>query len=279
MIHQKFVFIPFIILSILICYPPHAIAENTGQNTFNSPTLAAKFVLIPAGTFMMGSPGNEQGRDRDESPQHPVTISRSFYMQTTEVTQWQWKQVMIKNPSSFSGYNDSPVESVSWNEVQEFIRQLNLQEGGTTANRSQAAAYRLPTEAEWEYAARAGTKTPFYTGRCLSTNQANYSGVYPQTGCPRGGYRQKTIRVMSFPPNAWGLYDMYGNVWEWVQDWYGAYPAGSVTDPQGPSRGSHRVSRGGSWFSDARLCRSAVRGLNFPVVHSRGLGFRLVRTR
>jgi formylglycine-generating enzyme required for sulfatase activity len=242
----------------------------TDEQTFTSPTLGAQFVLIPAGTFMMGSPGNEPGRDNDET-QHQVTISRPFYMQTTEVTQGQWKRVMGNNPSHFQNCGDDcPVEKVSWNDVQDFIRRLNQLEG--------TDKYRLPTEAQWEYAARAGSTTPFHTGSCLSTDQANYDGNYPQSGCPKGEYRQKPVRVGSFPPNAWGLHDMHGNVWEWVQDWKGDYPYGSVTDPEGPSSGSSRVFRGGSWINIAGYCRSANRNDVAPGDRNDLLGFRLLRT-
>ncbi|MFP4349875.1 MAG: formylglycine-generating enzyme family protein, partial [Desulfococcaceae bacterium] len=115
----------------------------------------------------------------------------------------------------------------------------------------------MPTEAEWEYACRAGTKTPFNTGECLSTGQANYNGNYPMPGCSKGKYRKKTIPAASFPPNAWGLYDMHGNVYEWCRDWYGDYPTGQVTDPSGPSFAAYRVLRGGGWNNNAENCRSA----------------------
>jgi len=241
------------------------------QKTFTSPFLGAKFVLIPAGTFMMGSPSDEPGRDSYESNQYQTTISRVFYMQTTEVTQGQWKRVMGNNPSRFSDCGDDcPVEQVSWNDAQEFISKLNSMEG--------TDRYRLPTEAEWEYAARAGTTTPFNTGTCLTADQANYNGDYPLSGCPKGKYRDRTVRVGSFAPNAWGLYDIHGNVWEWVQDWKGNYPTGSVTDPAGPSSGSFRMCRGGSWKQNAWVCRSAFRFYAFPNLRKDNRGFRLVRT-
>ncbi len=241
-----------------------------GGKIFVSPTLGAKFVLIPAGTFTMGSPSNEPGRDNDET-QHRVTLSKPFYMQTTEVTQGQWKAVMGNNPSYFKNYGDDcPVEQVSWNDVHEFIRILNQREG--------TDKYRLPTEAEWEYVARAGTTTPFHTGNCLSTDLANSQGFLPLSGCPRGRDRERTIRVGSFPPNDWGLYDMHGNVREWVQDWTGNYPNAHVTDPTGPSGGIFRVIRGGGWFYDARRCRSAIRDFNAPDYRDDSLGFRLART-
>ena len=202
-------------------------------------TIGYEMVYIPPGTFMMGSPSSEPERYSVED-QHRVKLSRGFYMGVTEVTQAQWRKVMGSNPSSFSNCDNCPVERVSWEDVQEFIRKLNRMEG--------TDRYRLPSEAQWEYACRAGTDTPFNTGRCLSTDQANYNGNYPLSGCTGGTYRKKTLPVKSFSPNAWGLYDMHGNVWEWCSDWYGKYPTGSVTDPEGPSSGSFRVERGGSWL-------------------------------
>jgi len=271
--------------------------EGSGQTTPGGKTftnsIGMKFVQIPAGTFMMGSPENETGRDNDEK-QHRVTLTKSFYMQTTEVTQGQWKAVMgtmtktkvipgclfpthiqvetPNNPSHFSNCGDHcPVEQVSWNDCQEFIRKLNQREGNGT--------YRLPTEAEWEYACRAGTTTPFNTGNCLSANEANYDGNYPYMGCSRGQYRKKTVSVGSFSPNAWGLYDMHGNVWEWCQDWKGDYPGGSVTDPEGPSSGTYRVIRGGGWSHNAGNCRSADRNISTPDYRSRFNGFRVAWTK
>jgi len=235
------------------------------DKTFTT-SLGMKFVKIPSGSFMMGSPSGEPGRDSDET-QHRVSISNSFYMQTTEVTQGQWKAVMGSNPSKFSDCgNECPVEQVSWDDVQEFIKSLNRKGDGT---------YRLPTEAEWEYAARGGTTTPFSFGSCLSTSQANYDGNNPLEGCSKGTYRQKPVPVGSFSSNAYGLYDMHGNVYEWVQDWKGDYPSGSVTDPTGPSSGSNRVLRGGSWDYYARHCRSAHRGWSTPGDRDDALGFRL----
>jgi formylglycine-generating enzyme required for sulfatase activity len=189
--------------------------------------IGMKFMLISAGKFVMGSPPDEPRRDDDEK-QHEVVLSKPFYLQTTEVSQGQWKEVMgdiMDNPSYFEECGDDcPVESVSWDMAQEFIGKLNQMEGTNK--------YRLPTEAEWEYACRAETKTPFYTGECISTDQANYNGNYPAKNCPKEEYRKKTVKVGSFQPNAWGLYDMHGNVWEWCQDWYGDYPSKSVPDPR-----------------------------------------------
>ena len=263
-----------------------------GKQLKNS--LGMEFAYIPPGSFMMGSPSDEANRDNDET-QHRVTLSRGYYMQTKEVTVGQWRKFAgesgyrteaetgdgsyvfegrkwIKkagtywdNPG-FSRKDDHPVTCVSWNDAQEFIRWLNRKDQKT---------YRLPTEAEWEYAARAGADTPFSFGSCLSTDQANYNGNYPYSGCSKGVYRESPIAVGSFPPNAWGLYDMHGNVWEWCEDWYGDYPSGSVTDPIGANSGSVRVLRGGGWGGYAGGCRSAFRDGSAPGDRGGSLGFRL----
>jgi formylglycine-generating enzyme required for sulfatase activity len=249
--------------------PARRIPEHRIEEPFTN-SIGMTFVYIPPGSFTMGSPSSEPERDDDER-QHHVTLTKGFFMQTTEVTQGQWKAVMGSNPSYFKNCGDNcPVEKVSWEDVQEFIRKLNRKEG--------VDRYRLPTEAEWEYACRAGTTTPFNGGNCLSADEANYDGNYPLDGCPKGSYREKTVPVGSFPPNDWGLYDMHGNVWEWCSDWYGEYPSGSVTDPEGPSSGSYRVFRGGSWLSYARGCRSASRFLSAPGCRRDLIGFRLART-
>lgn len=222
-------------------------------------TIGMKFVYIQPGTFMMGSPSNEPERDSDER-QHEVTLTNGFYMGATEVTQGQWKAIMGSNPSYFKGDN-LPVEQVSWNDCQDFIRKLNSKEGGNK--------YRLPTEAEWEYACRTGSKTRFCFGDSDSRlgDYAWYSN----------NSSSSTHSVAQNKPNAWGLYDMHGNVWEWCQDWYGDYPFGHVTDPEGPSSGSDRVSRGGSWNSFAWFCRSAFRRSLTPGNRSSLLGFRFAR--
>jgi len=235
---------------------------------YTVPSISYKMVYISPGTFMMGSPSSEPEREKDEK-QHRVTLTKGFYMGATEVTQSQWKAIMGNNPSKFKGDN-LPVEQVSWNDCQEFISKLNLQEGGNK--------YRLPTEAEWEYACRAGTTTPFSTGSCISADQANYDGNCPMQGCSKGIYRKKTIDVASFSPNSWGLYDMHGNVWEWCQDWFGDYPSSHITDSEGLSDGLLRVYRGGSWGYGARRCRSAVRRRFTPGRSRFYLGFRFART-
>ena len=227
-----------------------------------------EFVLIQPGTPLMGSPESEEGRYHDET-RHQVTLTNPFYMQATPVTQAQWQAVMGDNPSFFKGENH-PVENVSWHDAQAFIRKLNARGEGQ---------YRLPTEAEWEYACRAGTETPFGIGNGvdLDSTQANFDGNYPYGKGKKALYREQTTPVKTFEPNAWGLYDMHGNVCEWVQDWFGEYPEGEETDPQGPATGADRVLRGGGWCNLARFARSAYRGRFSPDVRGINLGFRLVK--
>jgi len=230
-----------------------------------------KFVLIPAGTFMMGSPSDEPGR-RPDQQQHKVTISKPFYLQTTEVTQGQWREIMGTNPSRFKDCgNDCPVDQVSWNDAQKFIGKLNQMEG--------TDKYRLPTEAEWEYACRAGSTTAFANGDITET-WCGYDPNLDQMGWYCGNSDSKTHAVAQKKPNARGLYDMHGNVWEWCEDWYGDYPTGHVTDPKGPSSGTDRVFRGGSWDHLAGYCRSAHRYRKFPDSRNYyGPGFRVARDR
>ncbi len=232
----------------------------SGKSFTNS--IGMKFMLIPAGSFMMGSPSNGSSRDSEE-PQHRVTIGKPFYMQTTEVTHGQWREIMGNNPSHFKNCGDDcPAERVSWNDAQEFIRKLNQREG--------ANKYRLPTEAEWEYACRAGSTSRF----CFGDGDGQ---LWEYAWYSRNSL-SKTHPVGWKEPNAWGLYDMHGNVWEWCQDWKGDYPSGHVTDPTGPSSGSSRVLRGGSWIGYARCCWSAFRGRFSPGSRYNVLGFRLART-
>jgi formylglycine-generating enzyme required for sulfatase activity/serine/threonine protein kinase len=232
-------------------------------------------VWIPPGRFTMGSPENEPGRDSDESPTHPVTISKGFWMGKTEVTQKQYQQLMGANPSHFKNAGaDAPVESVTWHDATNFTGKLQARLRGELQGKKAG----LPTEAEWEYACRADTVTPFHTGRCLDTSQANYDGNYPLEGCSKGTYRQTTIKVGSFPANAWGLHDMHGNVWEWCQDGKRTYRQAAETDPgiNDTSESSSRVLRGGSWFYYARFCRSAFRYAFAPGFRYDFLGFRVV---
>ena len=235
-------------------------AERTGQEVAPerfSNSIGMEFGLVPAGEFVMGS-ANEEA-DSDERPATRVRISRAYYLGTHEVTQGQWKAVMGSNPSNFTDCGDDcPMDSVSWNDTQEFIRRLNQGDD--------QSAYRLPTEAEWEYAARAGTAASRYSPDVAEIAwHAGNSGLVPH---PVGGKRA----------NAFGLHDMLGNVWEWVADWYGPYKGGSVMDPTGPSSGSLRIIRGGSWHQDASLSRAAYRYETSPAVRYNDVGFRLAKT-
>ena len=225
-----------------------------------------EFVGIPPGEFLMGS--TSRHADDDEKPVTQVRISQGFYLGKTEVTQDQWQAVMGNNPSRFSGCGRCPVERVSWEDAQVFIGRLNARSGGER--------YRLPTEAEWEYAARAGTTTDTYAGDVTNPfgNDPVVNGIawYDENS---GG---RTHPAGQKAPNGFGLYDMLGNVWEWVGDWYGSYPGGAVTDPAGPGPGSYRVDRGGGWDHYARSCRSAIRNGYSPGYRGLNLGFRLLRT-
>lgn len=235
-------------------------AKEPTQRTFTN-SIGMSFVLIPAGSFTMGSPANEPGRNDDER-QHPVTISKPFYLQTTEVTQKQWTQLMEIKRSNFEDCGDDcPMDNVSWNDAQEFIRRLNQTES--------VAKYRLPTEAEWEYACRAGSKSMF----CFGDDEAKL-WQYGWYGSNSDG---KTHRVGKKKSNDWGLYDIHGNVWEWCQDWYGNYPTGQVMDPTGPKTGEYRVWRGGSWGSGTQGLRSALRGRSSPDSRGPVIGFRVAR--
>ncbi len=229
-------------------------------------SIGMKFSLIPPGQFSMGSPAKEEWH-RDDEPLHRVTISKPYYMATTEVTQREWKALMGTNPSFCTG-DDLPVETVTWEQAAEFCNKLSLKEG---------AKYRLPTEAEWEFACRAGSTTPFYTGQTISTDQANYDGNYTYANGRKGDFREATTEAGKLEDNAWGLFDMHGNVWEWCADWYAEYPAADVTDPTGPAGGDRRVFRGGSWVNFPAVCRSANRAKVIPLSWHFHLGFRVVR--
>ena len=229
------------------------------------------FRWAPAGRFTMGCPEDEEGHS-DSEMQHEVILTQGFWLAETETTQALWKAVMGSNPSEFTGDDLLPVENVSWEDCQEFIRKLNgLKVSGT-------GTFRLPTESEWEYACRAGTTTAFPWGNVLNGDKANCNGNYPYGTETKGKYLEKTTRVGSYESNAWGLYDMIGNVWEWCQDWYDDYPSGTQTDPQGAASGVGRVLRGGSWIFGPRDCRSAYRHCNDPANRRSDYGFRLAMT-
>ena len=230
----------------------------------------ADMVWIPVGSFLMGSPTNEVGRFSDESPQTTVTFTFPLWMGPYPVKQQDFQSVMGINPSGFTGDLTRPVETVTWEDATNYCAHRTQQELASGKIPS-GFQYRLPTEAEWEYACRAGTTTMFNYGDDPSylnlTNHAWYTANSAETTHPVG---QK-------PPNAWGLYDMHGNVWEWCQDWYDSYPGGSVTNPKGPAVGTSRVLRGGSWDDTAPFCRSACRVADDPAAAAYLVyGFRVV---
>lgn len=250
--------------------PPHdtGFSVRAGQRFSNS--LGMNFVWIPAGTFTMGSPAHEAHRDSNEN-QHQVTLSRGFFIQQTELTQQQWFALMGKNPSYHQSCGaDCPVESINWYDVQNFIDVLNKKEN--------TRRYRLPTEAEWEYAARAGSQDAFHIGgvtfRDYGRNDALDNIAWYYKNSERG-----THSVGTKQPNSWGLYDMHGNVWEWCSDWEGRYPSQPITDPMGPEEGQAKVRRGGAWSEYPIFCRSATRSFYNPNDGFPNLGARLIAER
>ena len=269
---------------------PWCLTPPESQN--NSPVNSSPFaescprnmVKIQGGTFLMGSPADEPGRNKDECLQNEVTI-RSFYMGAHLVSQEDYMEIKA-NPSYFKG-PALPVEQVSWYDVIEYCNKLSQQErltpvyainGQKVSWDISANGYRLPTEAEWEYACRAGTTAPFNTGNNITTGQANFNGNYPYNGNDKGNYRQRTSPLGSFEPNAWGLYDMHGNVWEWCWDSYQEHPGAVQADPANAPQRPKRVIRGGSWGSDAHSLRSAAKIGSNPSYQFSVIGFRLVRS-
>ena len=256
---------------------PAAWASDFGEDqyglwmafTYQGIRLALRW--IPPCTFNMGSPDTEQGRWEDEVL-HEVTLTQGFWLAETTVTQALWLAIKGDNPSHFKGDN-RPVESVSWDDALAFIQQLNT----TLQTLQPEYSFRLPTEAEWEYACRAGTQTPFNFDGDLSLDKVNYRGTWEYKSDEWGkGALQATAEVKSYPCNAWGLYEMHGNVWEWCQDdWTEQLPKEPVTDPKGADTGSGRVVRGGSWDSYGGNGRSAFRGRGGAGNRGGRLGFRL----
>jgi len=221
------------------------------------------------GEFLMGSPETEVGRNKDEV-QHEVMLTRGYWLADTTCTQALWKAVTGKNPSSFKG-DERPVDYVIWEDGRAFCERLNRERP--------ELALRLPTEAEWEYACRAGETKPFSFGETITTDQANFDGSHPYGNGPKGESGKNTVDVKALPPNTWGLYQMHGNVWEWCQDGYGEYPKEPAIDPVGPATRSGRVLRGGCWIGSAGTLRSAVRLHGGPGGRVGDTGFRLARGR
>lgn len=259
------------LLAAAVALWPAAPAQAQEKRIVNS--LGMTFVLIPAGTFMMGSPPEEAYR-RPSEVQHPVTISRPFYMQRTPVTVDQWQAVMGRSfLARKGGTGEMPVVRVSWRDCDRFIRKLNRMTG---------QQYALPSEAQWEYAARAGTTTAFFWGDEIDCSRAMFANnplkhdacvpVHRGAGLESG----RPAPVKHYPPNAWGLYDMHGNVWEWCSDWFHPYDPVPVVDPHQTDSGRYRVRRGGSWFSPGHSCRSANRAYGHPMSRLQSTGFRLI---
>ncbi|MEZ4967966.1 MAG: formylglycine-generating enzyme family protein [Saprospiraceae bacterium] len=255
------------------------LARQSGRLSGTGEILSTDYLadLVKGGTFTMGCTKEQKDCEKNEKARHQVTLS-DFYIGKYEVTQRQWQQVMGGNPSGFIDCDDCPVEYVSWDDVQAFLKKLNA---GLPAGQK---PYRLPTEAEWEYAARGGGKAVLFgNGKNVADPKEinfNASDSYKTSYSVAGDYRQKTVSVGSLnSPNALGLHDMSGNVWEWCSDWFGTYSSGAQTNPTGSSTGSYRVLRGGSWYDLARLARMAVRGGNRPDYRVNYAGFRLARSK
>lgn len=268
--------------------------ETNNLGSTNNAELTNDLILINGGTYLMGSPETEMQRETDEV-QHEVTVS-DFSIGRYEVTQKEYEEVMGENPSNFEGEN-LPVENVTWYDAIEYCNKLSEKErltpvytidGENVSWDRSANGYRLPTEAEWEYAARAGTTTPFNTENSISDEEANYYGHYPygieenyftqeNLETEPGQYRQTTVEVDSFAPNKWGLYNIHGNVEEWCFDYYGAYDLENTDNPSGPTTGTLRINRGGGWNDYAKHLRCAYRASTTPDQKMSNIGFRVVR--
>jgi formylglycine-generating enzyme required for sulfatase activity len=255
---------------------------NVGQASTHNADLNASVQLqmlwVEPGTFTMGSPTTEAGRQSDREDEHNVTLTKGFYLGKYEVTQAQYQAVMTGNtdslsvtPSQWPNNPNRPVEKVSWADAQIFLTRLNAQQ---SANIPAGWAYVLPTESQWEYACRAGTSTTYSWGNDINSSRANYNW---DGGANDGNDFKQTRDVGQYAANPWGFFDMNGNVWEWTADWYqAAYPTGNpVVDPTGPASGSYRVSRGGSWYYDGARLRSAERDVVTPSARYLDLGFRV----
>ncbi len=260
----------------LAAFVPDAVpckAEQAPEKTFTN-SLGMEFVLIPKGAFLMGTPVDEPGREKDEL-QHRVILEKPFYMQTSDVTVGQWRSVMGRSFfGGKKGADNMPVVRVSWQDCISFIKKLNKLNEGT---------YRLPTEAEWEYACRAGSDTAYSWGNDIDCSKADYStNTLKSDECVsyakgKGIEPDQPAPVKSYGPNAFGLYDMSGNVWEWCQDWYGPYDVNQTVNPTGPESGSDKVRRGGSWYGTGQRCRCGNRNFSHFANRYQTTGFRLVK--
>ncbi len=251
---------------------PYTWCSNSGEDKFGFwleftlKRITRRMRWIRQGHFSMGSPYDELHRHHYET-RYEVTLSKGFWITDTACTQELWNSIMEKNPGTDFNQKE-PVVNVSWDDCDSFLKKMN----GLLEN----VVFSLPTEAQWEYACRAGTTDPFSFGMNISPEQVNYNGNYPYLGDTKGLNRGKTVAVKSLPANQWGLYKMHGNVWEWCKDWYGDYNTESVTDPAGPANRKYRVLRGGSAFSGAADCRSAARSRCHSDGRYKRNGFRFV---
>ena len=238
----------------------------------NGESVVQNFRWIEPGTFWMGSPEDEPERFKNEGPRHEVTINQGFWLADSACTQALWQAVMDNNPSSFKDDPQQPVENVSWHNVQAFLKRLQER----LQSLLPGCQVDLPSEAEWEYACRAGTTTPFSFGANINPQQVNYDGNYPYFGDEKGEFRKKTVPVKSLPANPWGLYEMHGNVWEWCKEGQRTYDEQVQIDPLGPMTGDDipRCLRGGSWGDSAWWARSAYRGASQPGFAFSSVGFR-----
>ncbi len=255
---------------------PESWAESYGQDACGFwhgvyvKDIELRFRWIPPGRFWMGSPEDEFGRYDYEGPRQRITFTQGFWLAETACTQELWQAVMGENPSRFQDNLQNPVEQVSWGDVKGFVQKMNHHNVGLNC--------RLPSEAEWEYACRAGTTTPFWFGIELTTDKANYNGNHPYHQNKKGEYRKKTIPVKSFQPNPWGLYQMHGNVWEWCEDvWHDSHQgADTQGQPRLGNESQNHVCRGGSWIFNGRDLRAAYR-LDAWDIGNDDFGFRLAR--
>lgn len=259
-----------LVTGLFSCLGPMGMGQSSGDKKPLRNSLGVEFARVPAGSFRMGSPTGEKDRLDTETP-HTVRLTKGFWMGAHEVTQEQYARVMANRPAHFQG-DKLPVEKVSFGEALEFCQKLSALAEEKAAGRK----YRLPTEAEWEYACRAGTSTPFSFGEALNGKQANHNGAQPYGTASAGPNLEKTTPVGSYAPNAWGLYDMHGNVWEWCADWYGPLEVDEAIDPSGADKGTGRVLRGGSWANAGKNCRAADRYGYDPTSRKNYLGFRVV---
>ena len=260
--------------------------SDDGNSVQVDKTVKGNLVLIPAGPFSLGNTGSYEG-EYDEKPPVTIIISKPFYISKYEITQQQYKAVMGNNPSEFKG-DDLPVEQVSWYDALNFCNTLSKSEGLTqcyTINGTkvtcdfEANGYRLPTEAEWEYAAKAGTKTDFYSGKLTYSGNSPIDPNLDKIAWYSANSSNATHPVGQKAPNAFGLYDMSGNVWEWCWDRYAEYPSKETKDYQGPEIGTYRVYRGGGWRNLAWYCRSTNRDRNYLDDKNNSLGFRVVKAK